>query len=243
MDHTCYRCHAEIPESTAFCPHCGAPQIRVVTPETEAQQPPPTAEHPEAPGQVLPPPPPAGPPPYPYWGQGTTSPPQQPGIIRWDLAWKGALLSGIGAAVLSAIPFVSLGCCLWMLCAGAFSVALYRKQVPGTLITPGMGMRLGALAGVFGFVANAIVSTLSLVSQRTNFRQAMEEQMHKQMAGNTDPKVQQMVQNMLDWMSTPQGEATLIVMFLVIFGIVFVVLTAAGGAIGASMFGPRRELR
>lgn len=171
--------------------------------------------------------------------------PQQPGVIRWDLAWKGALLSGIGAAVLTSIPFVSVGCCLWMLGAGAASVALYRRQVPGVLITPGMGMRLGALAGVFGFIANAIVSTVSFVALKKsgNFRRLMEEQMQKQMAGNSDPKVHQMMQNMLDWMSTPQGAATLIVLFLAIFGIIFVLLTAAGGALGASMFNPRRDFR
>jgi hypothetical protein len=66
--------------------------------------------------------------------------------------------------------------------------------------------------------------------------------MHKQMAGNSDPKVQQMMQNMLDWVSTPQGAATLLVLFLVITGIIMLVLTAAGGAFAASM-GQRRQMR
>jgi len=181
--------------------------------------------------------------PPPYWTGPTY--PQQPGAIQWNLAWKGALLSGVGAAALSSIPFVSTGCCLWMLGAGALSVVLYRRQVPDALITPGMGMKLGALAGVFGFLVNAIVSTVSFVGLHKSgtFRSAMEEQMKKQMAGNTDPKVQQMMRNMLDWMSTPQGAATLIALFLVIFAIVFLVFTAAGGALGASMSGKRRDFR
>ena len=82
---------------------------------------------------------------------GGPSYPPQPGAIRWDLAWKGALLCGIGAAVLSAIPIVSFGCCLWLLGAGALTVTLYQKQVADTLVTPGMGMKVGALAGVSAF--------------------------------------------------------------------------------------------
>jgi len=231
VEHPCYRCQAEIPESTAFCPHCGAPQIRVVPPESEAPGQPASGETP--PGQSAPP----------SWAQSGGAYTRQPGAIQWELAWKGALLSGLGAAVLSSIPFVSIGFCLWMLGAGALSVSLYRKQLGGSPITPGMGMKVGALAGVFGFVANAIVTTVSFVVLRNsgNLRSAMEEQMRKQMAGNSDPKVQEMMQNMLDWMNTPQGAAIMIVLVLLALGVVFVLLAAAGGALGASMSGKRRE--
>jgi len=66
------------------------------------------------------------------WSPGSPYPPL-PTAIRWDLAWKGALLSGVGAALLTAIPIVSVGCCLWMLGAGALSVSLYQKRAPETL--------------------------------------------------------------------------------------------------------------
>ena len=77
-----------------------------------------------------------------------------------------------------------------MLGAGVLSVSMYRKRLPGVLITPGMGMRIGALAGVFGFMINAIVTVLSFVVFRSSadFRRAMQEQMEKQMANNPDPK-------------------------------------------------------
>jgi len=169
----------------------------------------------------------------------------QIGAIQWDIAWRGALLAGAGAAVLTAVPFVSLGCCLWMLGAGMLSVALYQRRAPGTLITPGMGMKLGALAGVFGFAINAVVTTVSFVTFRSNsdFRRAMQEQMEKQMASNPDPKVQEMVQRMLAWMATPQGAATLVVLVLIMMAVMFVLFCSAGGALGASMFGRRREFR
>jgi hypothetical protein len=242
VEHPCYRCQAEIQEGAAFCPHCGAPQIRVIPPEQEQPAPPASSHDPSQ--EIVPQlqtesPPPTG------WIQDGLVYPQTPGPIRWDLAWKGALLCGVGAAVLSSIPIISVGCCLWLLGAGALTVILYQKQVPGIPVTPGTGMRLGALAGAFGFLINAVVTTISFVSLRAkgDFRQAMQDQMQKQMSNNPDPKVQEMMQHMLDWVNTPQGAATLMVMVLVALAAVFLLITAAGGALGASMFGKRRELR
>ena len=113
------------------------------------------------------------------------------------------------------------------------------------VVTPGMGMKVGALAGLFGFVVSALVTTVSFVALRSSgdFRRAMEQQIRRQMSANPDPKVQQMIQNMMDWMSTPQGAATLIVLILLVMGVVFVLFSAAGGALGASLFGRRREFR
>jgi hypothetical protein len=236
VEHPCYRCQALIDEGIAFCPHCGAPQIRVVPPEENMPGSPPPLS-PAMPGEF---PSPTQPP----WSPGTMRYGPVSGI-QWDLAWQGALLAGAGAAVLTAIPFVSLGCCLWMLGAGALSVGLYQRRMPGTLITPGMGMRLGALAGVFGFAINALVTAVSFVAFRSSsdFRRAMQEQMEKQMASSPDPKAQEIMRQMFDWINTPQGMATLMVLILVVLAIMFVLFTAAGGALGASMFGRRREFR
>jgi hypothetical protein len=238
VEHPCYRCQALIDEGITFCPHCGAPQIRVIPPEENMPASPPLT--PNAPGEFPPPVQPA-----PTWSQGGMPHAPLVSAIQWDLAWQGALLAGAGAAVLTAIPFVSLGCCLWMLGAGALAVALYQRRVPSTLITPGMGVKLGALAGVFAFVINAVVTTASFVTFRSNsdFRRALQQQMEKQMASNPDPKVQEMVQHMLEWMATPQGAATLIVLVLIVMAVVFVLFCSAGGALGASMFGRRREFR
>ena len=98
-------------------------------------------------------------------------------------------------------------------------------------------MKIGALAGVFGFMINAVVTVLSFVLFRSSadFRRAMQEQMQKQMASNPDPKAQEMLQHFMDWMSSPQGAATFVVLMLLVLGVVFVVITAAGGALGASM--------
>ncbi|HKD85979.1 MAG TPA: hypothetical protein VKB58_14595 [Terriglobales bacterium] len=184
-------------------------------------------------------------PPTPGWPQASGTYPPPPAAIHWDLVWKGVLLSGIAAALLTATPIISVGCCLWMLGAGALSVSMYQKRVPGTLITPGMGMKIGALAGLIGFAVNAVLTTASFIAFRArgDFRQAMEEQMQRQMSSNNDPKVQEMMQRLVEWMGTPQGTATLIVASLLVLAAMFVLFCAAGGALGASMFGRRREFR
>jgi len=167
-------------------------------------------------------------------------------MIQWRLARRDALLCGVGAAILFVVtvPVLRMGGVVWMLLGGALMAPLYRRRMPGATITPGMGMRMGALAGLFGFLFNAVTSVVSFVALRNtgNFRHAMQEQMQTQMAGNSDPRVQQMMQNLLDYMSTPQGAATMIAFFLLIFGIVFIVLSAAGGAVAASISGQRRGL-
>jgi hypothetical protein len=113
------------------------------------------------------------------------------------------------------------------------------------MITPGMGMKLGALAGVFAFVIHAVVTTVSFVAFRSSseFRRALQVQMDKQIANTSDPKAQEILRQMFDWINTPQGMATFMVGMLVVLAIMFVVFTAAGGALGASMFGKRREFR
>jgi hypothetical protein len=159
------------------------------------------------------------------------------------LAWKGALFAGIGTALLSALPFISLGCCLWLLGGGAVSVAFYQRQVPGTTITPGMGLKLGALAGVIAYVIYGVFYTAIGVLKSNEFRQVIQDSMERAAARNSDPQAQQIAQQFIGWLNTPQGAATFLVSTLAVLGVVFVVITAAGGALGASMFGPRRELR
>jgi len=183
---------------------------------------------------------PVGPPPPPPWTQRGVSLPQSPAAIQWHLAWKSALLLGIGAAILFTIsaPVIQVLAFAWIGMAGFFATRFYRRSVAYGAITPGMGMRLGALTGLFGALPIEVMSLASFAAMRSNseLRQTVEAQMRRQMPANADPKVQEMMQNMLAWVSTPQGAATM-ALFLVL---VFVVLSAAGGALGASFTGQRR---
>ncbi len=151
------------------------------------------------------------------------------------------MLLGIGAAALFTLsaPVIQMLAFAWIVAAGFLSARLYRRNVAYSVLTPGMGMRLGALTGLFGALPIAIMAMASFTAIRSSgeMRQAIEQQMQKQMPANADPKMQEMMQNMLAWVSTPRGAATM-ALFLVL---VFVVLSAAGGALGASVFGRRHQ--
>ena len=228
MEHPCYKCQASIDETLAFCPHCGAPQIRVASPEEEAGQPAPIS--PDAPQIVSP-------------TSWAPAPAYHPQAVQWEAAWKGAILSGLIAAVLTATPVISLGCCLWLLGAGALSVFLYQRRVPAAFVTPRMGMRIGAVSGVVGFVASTFWMVFRFARDNQEFRTALQEQMDKSIAANPDPHAQDIMRQFMNYLNTPQGLATFFVLILVVMAIAFVVFSAAGGALGAAMFARRRDLR
>jgi hypothetical protein len=233
VEHPCYKCATSIDETLPFCPHCGAPQIRVVSPEEDASQAPPPFSSDAERHLVTPA----------TWPSGAPANIPQTSAIQWELAWKGALLCGLGAAVLTAMPVLGLGCCLWLLGAGALAVWLYQRRVPGILVTPGMGMRIGAVSGGIGYVATTIWSVFRFASNSQEFRTALQEQMEKSLAANPDPRAQEIMRQFMGNLNTPQGLATFFVLIMAIMAVVFVIFSAAGGALGASMFARRRDLR
>jgi len=225
VDHLCYKCQTSIDESLPFCPHCGAPQIRVATPDNEA----PESQHSsQAQGSQSA---------SPVWPVG--SPPYLTRSVQWEFAWKGALLTGLTAFVLTAMPVVGFGCCLWMLGTGALAVGLYQRRVPGVNITPGMGMRIGALSGTIAFVVSTLWNVYQFTRNTQEIRSILSEQMQKTISSNPDPRVQEIMRQFMNNLNTPQGLATFFVIILIIMAVVFVIFSAAGGALGASMFGRR----
>ena len=228
VEHPCYKCQTSIDETLPFCPHCGAPQIRVSSPQEEAGQSAPLT--PETPQVISPI----------SWAPG---PAYHPQAVQWEAVWKGAILAGLIAAVLSATPVISLGCCLWLLGAGALSVFLYQRRVPAAFVTPGMGMRIGAVSGIVGFVASTFWMVFRFARDSQEFRTALEEQLEKSIAANPDPRTQDIIRQFMNNLNTPQGLATFFVLILVMMAIAFVVFSAAGGALGAAMFVRRRDLR
>jgi hypothetical protein len=226
VEHLCYKCQASIDESLPFCPHCGSPQIRVATPDDGSAP---------APGTDAPSVSPAA------WAG--VPPAYHPNAIQWDIAFKGAFLTGLIAAILSATPIVGWGCCLWLLGTGAAAVWLYQRRIPGAYVTPGMGLRIGAVSGVIAYAASTIWSVFRFTKDSDEFRRAMVEQMEKSMASNPDPRAQDIMRQFMNNLSTPQGLATFFVMILVIMAIVFVIFSAGGGALGAAMFARRRNLQ
>jgi hypothetical protein len=216
MQIACHRCGAMLEEGTAFCPACGAPQIRV-----NSDQPASPPLPPGTPGNLQPPATPVGMP-------GSTR-------IDWSAAFKVTLITGAVAAIPSSIPVASALCCLWLVGGAALTVKMYQRSRPG-LVTTGMGARLGAVMGLctFGFW---LVFRFIVESARGGFTARMMQELQRSAAANPDPNVQQVVQKL----NTPEGIAIFVTMMAVIMLFSFVIFGIIGGAIGASVWGRRSQ--
>ncbi len=69
-----------------------------------------------------------------------------------------ALIGGILSGVLSAIPFISCLCCLWIIGGGLLAAYLLSNDSPPMSLTTGDGAIVGAFAGIIGSILNTIVS-------------------------------------------------------------------------------------
>ncbi len=222
MQTACHRCGAVIEEGTAFCPQCGAAQIKVTAPQPNAPATPP-----------LPPGTPAG-----------MQPPAQPvmmapAALDWGTGFKIAALAGVIAALPSSIPILSMGCCIWILAAAALAVKFYQQGKPvGSLVTAGMGARLGAVTGISSFVTFIVLGFVkaAALGGRGQMREAMMQALRDNAARNPDPQAQQMIEKL----STPAGIAFLVVFVIVCIGIAFLIFGLLGGVIGASLWGRKQ---
>ncbi len=103
-----------------------------------------------------------------------------------------------------------------------------------------MGMRIGALAGVFAFVITAILSTVLFATEGNQLRQMMEEQLRSSMAKAPDPRSAELLQQFVSKLNTPEGLATFFLWVMAFIAVIFVIFSAAGGALGASFAARRR---
>jgi hypothetical protein len=207
VEHPCYRCETAVEDGVAFCPQCGAPQIRVgggtTTPGIAIAES--TLRDPSSTSSLLP----AAP-------------------IYWPQALPAAARAGVIAAILMIIPLgASVG--LGMLAAGFLSVLFYRRRVPSANPRPGTGARLGAVSGALAFVFFGLLTALFRAGGE--FRSALGQAVEQAAARNSDPQAQQL----FEYLKTPQGLDLVLIMGVIMMLIVFLMVSSLGGAIGAAM--------
>jgi hypothetical protein len=129
---------------------------------------------------------------------------------------------------------------LWLLIAGGLTVSIYQRRVPSAIVRAGIGMRIGALAGVFAFAVTAILSTVLFATEGNQLRQMVEEQLRASMAKAPDPRSAEMLQQVISKLNTPEGLATFFLWVMVFIAVVFILFAAAGGALSASIAARRR---
>jgi zinc ribbon protein len=221
MEHPCHQCGSPVEDGTAFCKHCGAPQIRVMGEERPVEPlHPGTPAEDQPPGEAVP--------------QGAATPAAPLGI-DWSQAVPAAALAGFFLAIAWVIPL--LGFLLWLIVGGVLGITMYRRRVPQATLTPGLGARIGAVTGLFGFGVFAVLFGLEMLMNRSGggFRQMLQQVVEQAAARNADPRAQQAIQQMM----TPAGLALLVTIVLVLFLAAFLALSSAGGALGAWLLGKR----
>lgn len=149
------------------------------------------------------------------------------------------LITGGVAGLLSAAPVVSLGCCLWVLAAGAVSVVFYRNRA-ATSVPVGLGARLGTVTGMVASLVSSAITTLTLMVMGSGkMRETMRQAMEQSATRNPDPNAQQMAERIMEFMTSPGGFALIMTLGFAISFLALMAFAAAGGALGASLFGKR----
>jgi len=154
---------------------------------------------------------------------------------------RAAIYAGMIAAALSLIP-LGPSFILALPFAGFLSVLFYRRWALGPELPLRSGFRLGALAGVFGFVGFLVLTAVGTLTShgQNELREALLESVRQQQARATDPQVRQM----LDYLTTPSGLGLMILAGFLFMAAVFILLSGAGALLSASLLerkGPPNE--
>jgi hypothetical protein len=213
-----------------FCPACGTPQIRVTLPAKVQSLVAAGRHSPE--GQSLVSALPMG---TPIPDQRTLGQlPPAAGEIHWSNAFSGAAVAGLVLAMALALPLAAPF--LVMLVTGALSQAMYARRT-GSAMTPGMGARTGMLGGLFGWGLIAGIFAMELALGGGRLIATLHEELQKQIAANPDPNAQAIMSKLT---SSPNGMITVVVFGLVLFLVISLAVSAAGGALGARLFGRKQ---
>jgi hypothetical protein len=221
VEHPCYQCKATVEEGIPFCPHCNAPQIRVFgggVPESGTLEPAFSGvQHPESQSHI-------------HTSAVT-------GMV-WPQALPAAIQAGLIGAFLMIIP-VAASFGLGMFSAGFLAVLFYQRRVFNAPLTSGLGARLGALSGMFGFGIFGVLTAIETLVFHSGgeLRQALIQAVEQAAARNSDPQAQQMLQ----YLRSPQGLALVMIFGLLFMFLLFVVLSSLGGVLGSAML--RRKQR
>lgn len=199
-------CGAQLPEDALFCHKCGKPQREIVSVE-----------------QVEPEIAPA-PPPIPAAAQ-------QPLVISFHngtavrIALSMGFLAFLCLLVVGQLALPQALIFVWLVAAGFLAVFLYRRST-GQRLSVINGARLGWISGIFGFVIVTIILTLFVVAlSEPSVVATLREQIKTR--GIPEANFDQMI----GALHSPSQITSIIGLFFLLF----TVLPAFGGAVGAKL--------
>jgi len=211
---SCHGCGNELQESDLYCPSCGRPQLRVDLSDIQAV----VAEHGVHPPAL--------------------------GIV-WRDAIRAALLLAIPMGLLSS--FAAAGCLIWIVTGAMTAVALYLRKPRPLPLAANQGARIGMVAGLAAILLAAGSDGLVLVISRymlgkgqeldsqfvTQVNQAFT-QMPQFMPNSPDSQAAML--SLRNFYLSPDGHAILQLGGIASGAIFMLLLSAIGGALGATVF-------
>jgi hypothetical protein len=219
MEQPCYKCGQTVEEGIAFCPHCSAPQIRVVIAEppilplafaaaTAAQDAAPLPASQTVPVLALP--------------------------MQWSEAFRPCALAALLASLLMSLglnPFVA------MLSVGFLAVFFYRQRRREIAIKPSVGAGLGALAGLLWFAMSSILEALVVIVLHKGPELSGEliKRIQQAAAQTNDPQVL----SVFERLRSPGGLELLMLTGLIFAFLASIVLGGLGGLLGGAILGRR----
>jgi hypothetical protein len=222
MQSDCHRCGHPIEGQIAFCPACGAPQIRVSRAIEPSQQ------ETNASDSSLPPSP----------SPDSPLPPELSAMAGID--WKYFIRTAIPLAALTDVLTITLhplALFVFLPANLVWAISRYRRQRP-MVIGSGQGARMGAMMGLLSFTFFLAYFLVGLSFLHAQYRDIMITQLHQISAQNPDPQAQQMLQ----WFTTPDGLITFTAIALVSVLLVCLALGTGSGAVAVAWGKDRKRL-
>ena len=215
MEQPCYKCGHAVEQGVPFCPHCTAPQIRVVIAEAATARVGVVDTPVASPRAVV----------EPSVPMLAISSPRSQAVRPCALAALIALL--LMVMRLNLIPA--------MIAAGFLAVVFYRRRQPGIPIRPSAGVKLGALAGMFcsGLAMLVIALVMSVPESRARLQEQSIESVKK--LAVLFPSYP--IQDSIDQLKTPDGFVAMMIGSCIVLFVVSIILAGLGGALGVAILG------
>src|SRR5258706_12427088 len=226
MDHPCYKCGHSIEDGKAFCPQCGAPQIRVAIAEPSAL--PNAGNIPSSDRSIFPLDAPAG-------------TPLSIAALSAGIVWPRALRV-CGVAALISVVTMSLRLLLPLLAvlgAGFLAVILYRYRNPTWKANARTGAQLGVITALISSGVLGILSAIAFAILQTGgqVRQQALEALQQVATRSNDPQMQAT----LDILKNQDGLAPKLILAIIGFIVISIPAGGIAGALSVPFFRRRKR--
>lgn len=211
MEQPCYKCGQPVEEGIPFCPHCSAPQIRVVIAE----------------------------PPLPAQTDAADLPASETvpvlGVpMRWSQTIRPCALAALVATMLVALRLYPI---VAMFSAGFLAAVFYRQRWPQAAMRAAIGARLGALSGLLWSAMLSILEAILVLGlhKGDEVRKAVVAAIDQVASQTSDPRVLEVLARL----KTPDGLEAFMIAGIVTSFLAAIVLGAIGGALAGALLARR----